>query len=116
MIAFKLADIKLESSDAYFLKLGKICHGISTIFSFNFADVFSGVGKLKNFQLKLQVKKDVKPIAQPVRRLPFGLRDKVDKKLDELLKGDIIKEVPSGPTEWVSPQVVVPKPDGDIWV
>ena len=79
----------------------------------NFADVFCGVGKLKNFQLKLHVNKDIKPVAQPVRGLPFGLRDKVDKKLDELLKEDIIEEVPSGPTEWVSPLVVVPKPDGD---
>ena len=58
--------------------------------------------------------KDVKPVAQPVRRLPFGLREKVDKKLAELLKEDLIDEVPSGPTEWVSPLVVVPKPDGDI--
>ena len=79
----------------------------------NFADVFSGEGKLKHFQLKLHVNNDVKPIAQPVRELPFGLRDKVDKKLDELMKEDIIEEVPSGPTEWVSPLVVEPKPDGD---
>ena len=35
-------------------------------------------------------------------------------KLDELLKEEIIEEVPSGPTEWVSPLVIVPKPDGDI--
>ena len=56
----------------------------------NFADVFSGVSKLKNCQLKLHVNKDVKPVAQPVRGLPFGLGDKVDKKLDELLKEDII--------------------------
>ena len=82
----------------------------------NVADVFSGVGKLKIFQLKLHVNKDVKPVAQPVRRLLFGLRDKVDRKLDELLKEDIIEEVPSGPTEWVSPLVVVLKPDGDIRV
>ena len=80
----------------------------------NFADVFSGVGKLKDYQLKLHINKDVNPVAQPVRRLSFGLREKVDQKLDELLKGDIIEEVPSGPTEWVSPLVVVPKPDGDI--
>ena len=80
----------------------------------NFPDVFTGVGKLKDYQLKLHVKKDVKPVAQPVRRLPFGLREKVHKGLDDLLKEDIIEEVPSGPTEWVSTLVVVPKPDGDI--
>ena len=62
----------------------------------NFADIFSGIGKLKDFQLKLHVNKSVKPVAQPVRRLPFGLRDKVDKKLDELLEADIIEEIPSG--------------------
>ena len=71
---------------------------------------------MKGYQLKLHLNKDVKPVAQLVRRLPFGLREKVDKKLDELLKEDIIEEVPSGPTQWVSPLVVVPKPDGDIRV
>ena len=53
-------------------------------------------------------------VAQPVRRLPFGLRDKVDEKLDDLLDKDIIEEVPNTPTTWVSPLVVAPKPDGDI--
>lgn len=75
--------------------------GISVDIVKNFADVFSGVGKLKNCQLKLHVNKDVKPVAQPVRGLPFGLRDKVDKKLDELLKEDIIIVVqPSGSHLW----------------
>ena len=74
-----------------------------------FPEVFSGIGKLADFQLKLHVNRDVKPVAQPVRRLPFGLRDKVDEKLDELLEKDIIEEVSGRPTEWVSPLVVVPK-------
>ena len=82
-----------------------------------YADILTGVGKLKDYQLKLNLNKDVKPVAQPVRRIPFGLREKVDKKLDELLSKDIIEEVPPNtPTEWVSPLVVVPKPDGDIRV
>ena len=55
-------------------------------------------------------------MAQGVRRLPFGLRDKVDEKLDDLLAKDIIEEVPNSPTEWVSPLVVVPKSDGDVRV
>ncbi|PFX16885.1 Uncharacterized protein K02A2.6 [Stylophora pistillata] len=71
-------------------------------------------GKLKDFQLKLHIKDNVKPVAQPVRRLPFGLRDKVDEKLDELLGKDIIEEVSHNPTEWVWPLVVVPMTDGDI--
>ena len=81
-----------------------------------YADILSGVGKLKNYQLKLHINKDVKPVAQQVRRLPFGLRDKVDQKLDDLPDKDIIEEVPNTPTAWVSPLVVAPKPDGDIRV
>ena len=38
----------------------------------------------------------------------------MEKKLDELLAYGIIEEVPEGPTSWVSPLVVVPKPDGDV--
>ena len=81
-----------------------------------FPEVFSGMGKLSNFQLKLHVNRDVKPEAQPVCRLPFGLRDKLDKKVDELLEKDIIEEVNSRPTEWVSPYVEVLKLDGDIQI
>ena len=58
-----------------------------------YIEVFTGVGKLKDFQLKLHIKDDVKPVTQPVQRLPFGLRAKVDAKLNELLAKDIIEEV-----------------------
>ena len=48
-----------------------------------------------------------------MRRLPFGLWDKVDEKLDELLDMGIIEEVPEAtPMTWVSPLVVVPKVGG----
>ena len=43
----------------------------------------------------------VKPLAQPVWRIPLGLCEKVDKKLDKLLQADIIEEVPEGPTGWI---------------
>ena len=72
--------------------------------------------EVEGFQLKLHIKDDVMLVAQPVRRLPFGLRAKVDEKLDELLAKDINEEVSHNPTEWVSPLVVVPKTDGDIWI
>ena len=78
-----------------------------------FPDLFKGIGKLNDFKLNLHIDKTVKPVAQPIRRLPFGLREKVDEKLDELLANDIIEEV-SGPTQWVSLLVVVPKPGGDV--
>ena len=58
----------------------------------------------------------MKPVAQPVRRILFGLRAKVDEKLDELSQADIIEEIPEGPSSWISPLVVVPKSDGDVRV
>ena len=77
-------------------------------------ELFNGVGLLKGYELKLNVDTSVKPVAQLVRRIPFGVREKVEKKLDELLACGIIEEVPEGLTSWVSPLVVVPKPDGDV--
>ena len=79
-----------------------------------YKELFNGVGLLKDYELKFNVDTFVKPVAQPVRRIPFGVREKVEKKLDELLTCGIIEEVPEGPTSWVSPLVVVPKPDGDV--
>ena len=60
--------------------------------------LFSGVGLLKGYELKLHVDDSVKLVVQHVRRIPFGLREKVDAKLDELLKLDIIEEVSEGPS------------------
>ena len=71
-----------------------------------------GMGKLKKFQLKLYVNEEVKPVVQPLRRLPFALRDRVSQKLRELENDDIIEKV-EGPTPWVSPLVVIPKNDGN---
>ena len=82
----------------------------------NYPELFEGVGMLKDYELKLHIDESVQPVAQQVRRLPFGLRKKTDKKLDELLEMGIIEEVPEGPTGWVSPLVVIPKEDGDVRV
>ena len=48
-----------------------------------------------------------------MRRVPFYVKDKVTAKVKELLEKDIIEKV-KGPTLWVSPVVVTPKPLGDI--
>ncbi len=79
-----------------------------------YKDIFSGVGQLKGIELKLHIDENVKPVAQPLRRIAYGLREKVEKKLNELLEQDIIEEVKETPSKWISPLVVVNKPDGDI--
>ena len=78
-----------------------------------FPEVFSGIGKLKSKQVTLHVDPKVKPVAQPLRRTPFNLQEKVEKKIQELLDCDIIEEV-DGPMPWVNPVVIIPKADGDI--
>ncbi|XP_067928162.1 uncharacterized protein [Watersipora subatra] len=52
--------------------------------------------------------------AQPVRRLPFGYREKVKQNLDNLLANDIIEPVEGVGTSWVSPLVCVMKDSGEI--
>ena len=78
-----------------------------------FPRCFQGIGKLKNFELKIHIDPSVKPVAQSQRRIPFGLRKKVEDKLTELLDADIIEKA-DGPTSWVSPVCIVPKPSGEI--
>ena len=77
-----------------------------------YEDIFHGIGKLKNVQVKLHIDKSVKPVAQKHRRVPFHLRSKVDEELDRLLKAGVIEPV-SEATDWVSPVVIVPKPDSE---
>ena len=36
---------------------------------------FEGLGKLKDFQLDFPIEKDLKPVAQQMRRVPFSLRE-----------------------------------------
>ena len=63
----------------------------------------------------MHIGESVKPVVQPVIRIPFNLRVKVDEKLDGLLTADIIEEVPNSPTTWVSP-LVVPKRNSEVRV
>ena len=103
--AIQLGVLKLET---------KICAVISneTIMSDN-KEIFKGVGKLKDYQVKLHLNPDVPPMAQPVRRTPFSLRGKVKDKIEVQVAMDIIEPV-EGPTPWVSPVVVVPKQNDEI--
>ena len=79
-----------------------------------YQDLFTGIGLLKDYELKLHVDKSVKPVAQLVCSIPFGLREKVDEKLDKLVQAEVIEEVPEGLSGWISPLVVVPKSDGNV--
>ena len=45
-----------------------------------YPSIFSGIGTLKDYEVKLHIDKSVTPVHQPARTIPFHLRDKVAKR------------------------------------
>lgn len=74
----------------------------------NHVENMEKAGKIKGIVVNIPINPIVKPIAQPYRRIPVALEEAVNEKIDELLALDIIEKV-DGPSEWISPMVVVPK-------
>ena len=85
----------------------------------DFPTLFDGksaeFAKIKDIKIKLHVDKQVKPVAQRHRRVPFHTRKDVEKELESLEERGIIEKV-DGPTPWISPVVVVPKKQGGVRV
>ena len=78
-----------------------------------YPNLFKGIGNLKGVEIKLHIDKEVPPVVQQARRIPFHLRKQVEKELDHLESLGIIEDV-EGPTPWVSPLVIIPKKNGDV--
>ena len=74
-----------------------------------FAD---GYGEMTPFKPHITLKDDVAPIFHKARPVPYSLREKVDKELDKQVGAGILKKVER--SEWASPVVIVPKPDGSV--
>lgn len=51
------------------------------------------LNKIRGFVVDIPINQEVKPVAQPYRRIPVPLEEKVDKKIDELLAQGIIEKV-----------------------
>ena len=75
--------------------------------------LFEGLGKLKGYQINIPINKNFPPVAQPLRKIPIHLQNKVDKCIKEYLELDVIEKV-TGPTPWVNPVVPVEKKDGSL--
>ena len=79
-----------------------------------YSQCFKGVGKLKGCNITLHVDPQCEPVAQPVRRVPFGYKDKVTPLVERLVAEDIIEPVEGVGSRWVSPIVIVPKSNGEV--
>ena len=56
---------------------GGVCSRLIPLINTFQNTVFSGrIGKLKDYQVKLHVDKNIPPVAQKERRIPFALREK----------------------------------------
>ena len=77
-----------------------------------FGDVFSGEGKLKG-KLHLEIDKSVSPVALPVRKVPFAVKEPLKQELERLVKIGILQPV-DVPTDWISSMVVIKKSNGKI--
>ncbi|MEL7309058.1 MAG: reverse transcriptase family protein [Pseudomonadota bacterium] len=69
--------------------------------------------KLSGYQFFIKLKSDApSTLVQRQRRIPFSLQSAVESEIQKLLINDIIEEIDHSP--YISPIVVVPKPDGEI--
>ena len=81
----------------------------------SFKDVFDEktVGCMKNWNCSIKLKSHCEPVVNPVRRIPFTIKDRVINELKRMEKLKIIKQVDE-PTEWVNSMVIVNKPDNQL--
>jgi hypothetical protein len=55
-----------------------------------FSDIFEDIGKMKGVKVDLNIlDTHVKPVAQPLRRIPFSVRPKIEEELRRLEEEDI---------------------------
>lgn len=65
-----------------------------------FLKCFAGFGKLKDIQLHIAINDEVDHVVQPVRRIPYGLHEKLENELDDLERLDILEKVKAS-LKWV---------------
>ena len=69
---------------------------------------------MKGLEAHITMKSDVKPVFVKARRVPYALKEQVEKELDKLEKHGVIKKTDK--SHWASPIVVVPKADNTITI
>ncbi|XP_077561943.1 uncharacterized protein LOC144178178 isoform X2 [Haemaphysalis longicornis] len=75
-----------------------------------FADVFTGLGQLKNFEYDMKLKPGAAGVVVPARRVPVAIEEKVKAELQRMEEQNVITKV-TEPTEWSSYMVAVVKGD-----
>ena len=79
-----------------------------------YLDCFGELGTLSR-TFHMELKDNVQPIVVPPRKVPFALRDKLEKELDRVETMNVIEKIEKS-TDWVNAAVVVEKPNGKLRV
>ncbi|XP_055589748.1 uncharacterized protein K02A2.6-like [Uranotaenia lowii] len=74
---------------------------------------FKPFPKFPNIEVKLTIDEKIPPKRISYLRVPSAMEQKVDEKILEMLRCDIIEPV-QGSSDWISPMVVVPKGKDDV--
>ena len=78
-----------------------------------FPALYTGLGEVDG-EYSIKIKPDAEPyVLNTPCRIPLPQMDKVKKELEQMQKLNVIKPVGEA-TEWCSPMVIVPKPNGDL--
>uniref|UniRef100_A0A674DZP4 Gypsy retrotransposon integrase-like protein 1 n=1 Tax=Salmo trutta TaxID=8032 RepID=A0A674DZP4_SALTR len=91
---------------------GSAIHQVTCTWQQNWPTLFDGLGCLTAFTHRPLVNPEVTPVMQPLRRIPFALRDDVTKDLQAQLDAGIIEPVNAAP--WISNLVIATKKSGGI--
>ncbi|KAL1447951.1 hypothetical protein WDU94_000597 [Cyamophila willieti] len=70
------------------------------------------VGKIPGVKCSLQLRENARPVFVKARSIPHAIKEEVEKELAQLEKDGII--TPVDKSDWGSPVVPVPKPDGSV--
>jgi len=85
----------------------------NTILS-KFKELFTGNGRVRNFQANVKVKDNCVPVIARSRTVPFAWKKMVNEELDRLVSADIIEPIDTMEEniEWASAQVIQMKDNG----
>ena len=75
------------------------------------SDIFKEeLGLVKNYKVQLQLKEGSRPVTQKARAVPFAIKGKLEKELENMVRQGILTKVKDSP--WGTPVMPVKKGDG----
>lgn len=83
---------------------------LRTIEELKTSEVFNDeLGLVKNYQARLQLKEDSRPVSQKTRSVPYAMKDKIETELETMVNTGILKKMES---PWGTPVQPVRKAEG----